>query len=474
MEQGRNKKLLKDILIYGVGSLGAKLITFILFPVYTFFIAPDNLGYYDNSLAAIFLLMPIINMQLRDGVFRFLIDNKDECRRKDVINQSYSIIAIMAVVASLLFVGLSAFTGIRYGGYIFGLLLIMSFYEVQIQIVRGLGHTKLYVVCGILSALLISIFSIIFIVVLKWDIEGIFLANILARLFVVGFIELRLSVMRKYFSPKAGSKDTRTALLRYCCPLIMVVTFLWVIGSSHKFFIYHYMGLYDNGLFATALKFATIIEILSLVIFQAWQETSVLQLEAKDRDKYYSSVLSSYLLVLTGIVITLSFLLKTFYPMIVESKYADGAIFIYILCVAGIGYALQAFLSAIFQAKKSTMRMFYIAFASAVTSIALNYFFIKHIGLMGAAIAYALSFFFMFVYYLLSVQKIARIRFSIQTVIVSSLLLTGGGFIFYNTDNVLWRVLYWVICMGAIYMTLPKSTIHGAGKWILRKLKTEN
>ena len=470
MEQGRNKKLFKDILIYGAGSLGAKLITFILFPVYTFYIAPADLGYFDISLSFIFFIIPFINIELRSGVFRFLIDNHDENKRKAVISSSYNVIATMTIIASLLFAGISIITDIRCGTYILGLLIIMSFYEVQIQIVRGLGHTKLYVGCGILSSILILLFSIIFVIILRWDIEGIFLANILARLLVIGFIEIRLSVVVKYFSLKIKDKETGKALLKYCLPLILTVSFLWTISNSHRIFINHYMGLDEVGLFAAALKFAVIIEILSYIIFQAWQETSVLQLEAKDRDKYYSTVLSSYLLVLTGLVITLSFFLKTFYPIFVEAQYAGSAIYLYLLCVAGIGDALMAFMTALFQAKKNTMKMLQITILTSITSIALHFLLIKYSGLMGAAIAYALSYLLMFVYYFIAARKNFKIIFSVQSLIISAVLIIGGGLIFHMTDNVFWKISYWTICMAVIYLTLPKSMVLKTINWITDKL----
>ena len=469
MEQGRNKKLFKDILIYGAGSLGTKLITFILFPIYTFYIAPANLGYFDYSLSFIFFLIPFINIQLRDGVFRFLIDNNDENKRKTVISKSYSVIATMTIIATLLFAVISVITDIRCGAYIFSLLIVMSFYEVQIQIVRGLGHTKLYVGCGILSSLLILLFSIIFVIILKWDIEGIFLANILARLLVLVFIEIRLSVVGKYFSLKIKDKETGKALLKYCLPLILTVSFLWTISNSHRIFINYYMGLYEIGLFAAALKFAVIIEILSYVIFQAWQETSVLQLEAKDRDKYYSTVLSSYLLVLTGLVVTLSFFLKTFYPKFVEAQYASSAIYLYLLCVAGIGYALMAFMTALFQAKKKTMIILQLTIIASITSIVVHFLFVKFFGLIGAAIAYTLSYLLMFVYYFIAARKNYKIRFSVQSLITSVALLICGGLIFYMTDNVLWEISYWIICMAVIYLTLPKSMVQNTKSWIAGK-----
>lgn len=469
MEANRNKKFIKDILIYGVGNLGARLITFLIFPLSTFFILPDSLGYYNTALMTIFLIMPFVNLQLRDGVFRFLIDNKDENNRKAVINQSYRLIIRMMIIATLLFFLISAFVEIRCGYYILGLLLTMSFYEVQIQVVRGLGHTKLFVLCGILCAFLIALLSIVFVIVLKWNIEGLFIANILARAFILLFIEMKLSVVRNYFSPRSGDARISAMLLKYCSPLIMVVSFLWIIGNSYIYFINYYFGLYETGLFSAVFKFATIMELLSIVVFQAWQETSVLQLESKDRDKYYSSVLNSYLLLLTGLVITLSFVLKSLYGKLVDVQYESSIIYLYVLCVAQIGYALQAFISAIFHAKKNTVQMFYIALISSIVSLLLYYFLIKQAGLMGIAIAYGCSFFFMFACYLFAARKTVKIGFSVQTIVASVLILTGGGMIFYLTEQILWRAVYWVVCMVAIYFTLPKMILAGAKNFIVNK-----
>ncbi|MDR1524244.1 MAG: polysaccharide biosynthesis C-terminal domain-containing protein [Tannerella sp.] len=470
MEQGRNKKLINDILIYGAGAIGAKFITYFLYPIYTFFIAPDDLGYYDITLTAVFFLMPAINLQLRSGVFRFLIDNKDENSRKAVINQSYRMMIAATAVVSVLFVIIPFFADIRCYSYIFGLLLSMSFYEVQIQIVRGLGHTKLYVVCGILSASFIFLFGILFVVFLKWNIEGIFLAYIIAQLLVICFIEIKLSVIRKYFSLKTKNKDVTKELLKYCGPLIIVSSFIWITSYSYRYFITYNMGLYANGLFAAAFKFATIIEIIAMTVFQAWQEMSVLQFNAKDKDKYYSSVLNSYLLFLTSAVITLSFILKSFYGKFVEVEYGSSVIYLYALCIAEIGYALQAFMSAIFHAQKNTMQILYVTLASAVVSLFSYYVFIKYMGLMGAAVGFGISFFFMFAYYMILIRKSIKISFSAKHLITSVIILVGGGFIFYATENVWWRIIYWMISIITLYRTLPKSILHEAKTRIAGKL----
>jgi O-antigen/teichoic acid export membrane protein len=457
MAEERNRKFVKDIFIYGLGNISAKLVTFAIFPLYTFFILPDNLGYFNLAFATVLLLTPLINLQLREGVFRFLIDNKDNYSRSQVIGQSFRLIAIATLISTALFVVISFFVNIRCGYYTFLLLLTMGFHEVYTQIVRGLGHTKLFVICGIVTSFMILIFSILFVVVLRWDIEGVFLTNILARLAVIGFIEIRFSIIRNHLTVKTDNKQLTKQLLKYCLPLIITSTSLWMIINSNNYFIKHFLGLEANGLFAVAFRFAVVIDTISSIIFQAWQETSVLQVEAKDRDKYYSSMINSYLLILTALVITLSFALKIFYPFIVESKYVSSINYVYLLGVAQIWFALMYFLMAIFQANKNTLKILYVTVPSAVVSLFINYFFITEKGLTGVAIAYCLSSFILFVSYYVSIRKTIKIKLEPLRMIVFVAILTLGGVVFYNTDNILYIMAFWLASMAGIYVILPKS-----------------
>ena len=97
----RSRKFIKDIFIYAIGNLGSKLITFLLVPLYTYFIAPDDFGYYDIALNISFLGIGVLSFQLRDGVFRFLLDNEDDRIRKDIISFTCMMWSIFVTLPSL-------------------------------------------------------------------------------------------------------------------------------------------------------------------------------------------------------------------------------------------------------------------------------------------------------------------------------------------------------------------------------------
>lgn len=54
------------------------------------------------------------------------------------------------------------------------------------------------------------------------------------------------------------------------------------LGSSSRLFIEHFLGLEANGIFAVAMKFSTILETFSVIVYQAWQETAIKQYGAAD------------------------------------------------------------------------------------------------------------------------------------------------------------------------------------------------
>ena len=179
--QSRSTKFLKDIGIYAIGNLGSKIITFLMLPLYTHFVAPADYGYYNICLTVVLLLLPFTTLQLRDGAFRFLLDTETDEQRERIVTGTYKTL----LTNLLLWVGaaiiISLLANIDYFWYTVAFLLSFSLQEVVAQVIRGLGNNKAYVAVGILASLGIGIFSVIFVVWMNMGIKGIFLANIIAR-----------------------------------------------------------------------------------------------------------------------------------------------------------------------------------------------------------------------------------------------------------------------------------------------------
>ena len=225
----RSKKFIKDIFIYAIGNLGSKLITFLLVPLYTYFISPDDFGYYDIVLTLTFLAMGFITFQLRDGTFRFLLDNEDEYTRKSVVSFSYKLLSQSTLAVLIIGILFSFFYEIRDWGWIIAFVIVLSLYEVEIQIVRGLGQNKQFVFAGILTAFQIGLYSLIFVAWLRMGIGGIFCSNILARLVTMVMVETQTRVFKRYFVLGFKDKGVNRALLKYSLPLLPNAVCWWLL-----------------------------------------------------------------------------------------------------------------------------------------------------------------------------------------------------------------------------------------------------
>ena len=216
----RVSKFIKDIGIYAIGNIGSKLITFLMVPLYTHYVETDDFGYYDLCFTVCMLLVPFVTLQLRDGAFRFLLDCDDEHRKERIVTFVSRTLAITLTLSLLVAAALALFTDIHYLGYVVGLLVAMSLQEVYLQVFRGLGNNRAFVMVGILSALGIGVLSTLFVVGMGWGIKGIFLANILARVFALLLVEARVRLISRHTRWKLKVGIVGREIIRYTLPLL--------------------------------------------------------------------------------------------------------------------------------------------------------------------------------------------------------------------------------------------------------------
>ena len=82
-----NTQFLKKYSIYAIGNIGSKLIMFLLFPILTFYLTPEELGTFDFYFTIIIILGQISTLNLKDGLFRFLI--KGDVFKNKIILQTF-------------------------------------------------------------------------------------------------------------------------------------------------------------------------------------------------------------------------------------------------------------------------------------------------------------------------------------------------------------------------------------------------
>lgn len=449
-------KFVKDIGIYAIGNIGSKLITFLMVPLYTYFMpVKSDFGYYDVCLSMCFLLLPFVTLQLRDGAFRFLLDCDDETRRKRIVTFVTRSLLTTLSLSVLIAIAMSMFTNIGYLGYSLGLLIALSLQEVYSQVFRGLGNNRAFVMVGILSGICIGLFSVIFVAGFGWGIRGVFLANIVARILALVVVEARVRLLTRHFQWNINVREVGWIILRYTLPLLPGSLCWWITGSSDRLFIKHFLGLDINGLYGVATRYTSIIMTLGLIFYQAWQETAILQYNSPDRNRFFSRMFNGYIFLLSAILVGYLFVLKVCYGWLANS-YGESLNYIYPLGVSAVIFAIVSFFDMGYQCAKDTPRTLPAIVLSAIVNVTLNFTLIRPLGVYGVIITQLITYlvlvtyrwFDMKRYFVLKVDK--RVLVPVAVVLLSAIP-------FYYSPGKWFDIAYMIVALAIIAWSCGKD-----------------
>ena len=448
---------MRDIGVYAIGNIGSKLITFLMVPLYTYFVHDTgDFGYYDVCLTVCLLLLPFFTLQLRDGAFRFLLDCDDETQRRRIVSFVARTMASSLVITLLVATVLALFTDIQHLGYAVGLLIAMSLQEVYSQVFRGLGNNRAFVMVGILSALGIGVFSVIFVAYLHWGIRGIFLANIIARLLALVLVEAKVRLITRHTSWNIRIGKVGRDIIRYTLPLLPGSLCWWLTGSSDRLFVTHFLGLDVNGVYAVAIRFTGIINTLAIIFYQAWQETAILQYHSPDRDRFFSKMFNSYIFLLGIILVGYVFLLKVNYGWLVAPQYHQSLNYIYPLGLSAVLFALSAFFDMGYQCAKDTSRTLPAIVLSAVINVILNFMLIKPLGVYGVILTQVITYTVLFTYRWHDMRRYFVLKSSRRS-LVPVLVMLLSAIPFYYCDGIVINIAYMALAIGAIIAACNKE-----------------
>lgn len=394
--QNANKRLLNNTFLYAVGSFGSKILSFLIVPLYSYYVMPDALGYYDVIITTLSLLQPIIILQLSDGVYRWLMSSKTNYERKAIIATTIRILINNVIIASIIFIILNIICKFQYAIWILLLMVLQCIYPVMQQIIRGLQKNKLYAFCGILYTAVMLLVNCIGLILLKSGIEILFISQIIANIVCVIIIfasipEIRIDIREKM------DRQTGVDLLKYSAPLIPTNICWWIVNSSDRYIILWFLGNASNGIYSMANKFPTILSIITNVFYLAWQESALREYESENRDEFFSDIFSQYSRVLFTTALFLIPATKLFIKYMLAASYGTAWYYSGFLFLAVIFNSLNSFLGLGYQISKETKKSLYTTIIAALINIVINVALISNIGLIAASLSTFIAYLTLFV-----------------------------------------------------------------------------
>ena len=90
----KTKRFGVTVLVFLLGNVLSKLITFFLLPLYTANLSPAEYGNYDLIVTIVSFVSPLIFFQIWDGMYRFSFDKKKNEEKQAVISNAFVVFGL--------------------------------------------------------------------------------------------------------------------------------------------------------------------------------------------------------------------------------------------------------------------------------------------------------------------------------------------------------------------------------------------
>lgn len=432
----RYTKLVRNSLTFAIGNFGSKFISILLVPLYTYVLSSADYGKIDLVITTTNLVLPIFFLSITEAILRFSIDDTNNL--KNTLSSGLLLTFVLSVIAGIFYpfiIQLIPNVDIRMFKYLLIILVLQQCQSLISQFTRARGEVLTYSINGILFTLITVLFNIVFLVILKLGIDGYFYSIIIANLFSIVFLSIKMRIIN-YIEFKSVTSLHLKEMLRYSIPLIPNMVMWWVVNSSTRYFILYFNGTSENGLYAVASKLPALITMLAAIFSQAWQLSSVEEYKSKDRETFFSKTFTVYSMLMMISSSALLIFLKPIMLIFIESSYFRSWTFVPPLVLAAVYSSFAGFIGTTYTAAKKTSGIFYSSIAGGIISILVSYFLIPTYGGVGAGISSLIGFVVIYLYRLKDTRKFISIKIDRKFFLFANVIYMFQWIALYISNNI--------------------------------------
>ena len=426
----KEKQLIKNTAIVSIGKICTQLITFFLLPLYTALLSTEQYGVVDLMNTLVSLFLPIVTLQIEQGIFRYLIDcREDEEGKRKIITTSMLFITIQSILYLVIFFIASSFINNEYKYFLATNLIAGMFSTILLQISRGLGDNFKYAVGSFISGVVIVVLNVIFIAGFKWGAYGMLAATLIGNVSCALYIFFSKKIYT-YIKIKNFEKSTLKEMLKYSIPLVPNMISWWVVDASNRTIVSSVLGVGMNGILSAATKFSNVISTLYSVFNLTWTESAAINIDSKDRDEFFSKILDFIIRFFGALILGIIAFMPFVFSIMINDNFGDAYYQIPILMLGSIFNIGTSFLGSIYVAKKITKEIAKTSILAAIINLVLCLSLVNFIGLYAASIATAISYFAMTAYRAIDSRKYVKLKVN-KNVVISYIIILIITIVFY-------------------------------------------
>jgi len=395
-------KFLRDTSIYTIADVLNKIVPFMLLPVLTRYLTPEDYG----IIAMFFVLTSILGIvttfetNTAIGVNFFKI-SKDEL--KIYIANVLMIISIVTTAVSLLVIlyhtFLSEVFSIPYEWLMIAIAVTLTQFITTINLLLWQSEQKPipFGVYQITQTIVNLSLSLILIIGFGMGWEG--------RLIAISFASILFGAMSFLFLYRRGylqfklSKESIEDAVKFGVPLLPHALSIWFRTGVDRVFLTTLISASATGLYTVGFQIASIISILTIAFNKAYVPYLFERLSDITQEKKVHLVKYSYLyfFLLLLLAAILSLLAPVFIGFFLGDKFIHSQQYIAWLAFGFAFHGMYYIVVNYILYMKKTALLSYVTFSVSLLHVALSYVLIKHNGALGAAQATTITSFITFV-----------------------------------------------------------------------------
>lgn len=387
--------LLKSLSIYTISSLLSRAVPFFLLPIMTKYLSPDEYGQVSVYIVLMTFLSTIVywGSHVHIGIEYFKVEEKEYSK----LLGSLSLIPVfMLIISFLLIYALGKIITLESISH--GLLLTIPLsaflgylYRIMTVYFRVSNQQIKYAITEVGSSILQVFFSILFVVLLSYNVEGRVLAIILSALIVALFLAIyikRNNVFNFEFNIEFYFGYAKTGLA-----FVFNELGNQIIRIGDKLLILLFLGASFVGPYAVAAQVASIALILNSVFTQAWQPYVFKILKndvpnSKTRLKKLTFYVSIVFLIIYFILNISSYLI---YDWFIDIRYHSSLpVVSWLLAGFYFTFIYGLFADYMFFSKE-VRKVLYVTVFNLISFITLSIIFMEVYGTFGVAYSFCLS-----------------------------------------------------------------------------------
>ncbi|MDP1676925.1 MAG: oligosaccharide flippase family protein [Bacteroidota bacterium] len=426
------KRLGTDTAIYGISTIVARLLNFILLPLYANILSPSEFGIQANIYAYIAFFILFYGYGMESAYFRFA-SSKELGSEKDNFSTPYiSILIVSAILSIVLFLFAAPLTSLfmidvsmyQLIYYASGILFFDAIVLVPFASLRLQRKAKYFASIKVINIGFTIVLNIILVYKFRWGIEGIFISNLAASL--LSFLMLLPTTIRQFeFS---FHKSLFKELLKFGLPILPVGISGILLQLVDRPILLYLMNEASVGIYQANFRLGIFMALVTGMFEFAWRPFFLSHAKDPNAKVLFSRVMTYYLAVCAVVFLLISLFVEDVIKFkfqghyILRPEYWDGLAIVPLVLISYIFSGIGTNLNAGIQIEKKTKYLFPTSFSGSLTKIILTFILVPKYGIMGAAYATIFGYMMVEITLYLVVQKFYYIEYEFAR--IGKLVLT--------------------------------------------------